>query len=185
MAYAPDGRTLASGGHDGTVRLWDTAARPGAVGPAGGLGKPLGKPLRLRTGPVGAVAFAPSHGDLLAATGKGGGVQLWDVHDRERPRPVGRPLVSHDGENVVSVTFAPDGRTLAHRRRRRDRTAVGPERPGPAHAARRTRQGRRVRGRQRPRCRVRPGRGRPGHGGLRRFRTDVDVRPGGRDRAAR
>ncbi|MEU2572432.1 WD40 repeat domain-containing protein [Streptomyces anulatus] len=113
VAYAPDGRTLASGGHDGTVRLWDTAAQPGSAGPAGGLGKPLGKPLRFRTGPVGAVAFAPSHGDLLAATGKGGGVQLWDVHDRERPRSVGRPLVSHDGKNVVSVAFAPDGRTLA------------------------------------------------------------------------
>ncbi|MFV0131575.1 WD40 repeat domain-containing protein [Streptomyces sp. HMX112] len=113
VAYAPDGRTLASGGHDGTVRLWDTAARAGSAERRGGLGKPLGKPLRFLTGPVGAVAFAPQSGGLLAATGKGGGVQLWDVRDRERPRSVGRPLVSHDEENVVSVAFAPDGRTLA------------------------------------------------------------------------
>ncbi|MFI2507713.1 WD40 repeat domain-containing protein [Streptomyces sp. NPDC018972] len=108
VAYAPDGRTLASGGHDSTVRLWDTAAD----GP-GGLGRPLGEPLRLSTGPVGAVAFAPADGGLLVATGEGGAIRLWDVRDRKRPRAVGRPLVSHDEENVVSVAFAPDGRTLA------------------------------------------------------------------------
>ncbi|MFC8090487.1 WD40 repeat domain-containing protein [Streptomyces sp. NPDC057301] len=102
VAYAPDGRTLASGGHDGLVRLWDTAA-----------GKPLGEPLRLRTGGVSAVTFSPRDGDLLVATGKGGGIQLWDVHDRSRPRALGRPLVSHDEQNVVSAAFAPDGTTLA------------------------------------------------------------------------
>ncbi|MBA4863079.1 WD40 repeat domain-containing protein [Streptomyces sp. PSKA54] len=113
VAYAPDGRTLASGGHDGTVRLWDTTARPGSPNKPEDMGRTLGKPLRLSTGPVGAVAFAPADGDMLVATGKGGGIQLWDVRDRERPRPVGRPLVSHDEANVVSVAFAPDGRTLA------------------------------------------------------------------------
>ncbi|MEV0224069.1 WD40 repeat domain-containing protein [Streptomyces sp. NPDC050704] len=113
VAYAPDGRTLASGGHDGTVRLWDTAARPGSADRPEDIGRPLGEPLRMRTGPVGAVAFRPTDGDLLVATGKGGGIQLWDIRDRLRPRAVGRPLVSHDEENVVSVAFAPDGRTLA------------------------------------------------------------------------
>lgn len=101
VAYAPDGRTLASGGHDGTVRLWDTG------------GTALGEPLRLGRGRVGAVAFAPPDRDLVAATGEGGIIRVWDVRDRERPRAVGRPLVSHDEENVVSVAFAPDGRMLA------------------------------------------------------------------------
>ncbi|CAM5703460.1 hypothetical protein SVIOM74S_00726 [Streptomyces violarus] len=60
VAYAPDGRTLAGGGHDGTVRLWDTG------------GEALGAPLRFGTDRVGAVAFAPGDRDLLAATGEGG-----------------------------------------------------------------------------------------------------------------
>ncbi|MDQ1017677.1 nSTAND1 domain-containing NTPase [Streptomyces afghaniensis] len=101
VAYAPDGRTLAAGGHDGTVRLWDTG------------GRPLGAPLRFGTDRVGAVAFAPAGRDLLAATGEGGVIRLWDVRDREHPRALGRPLVSHDGQNIVSAAFAPDGRTLA------------------------------------------------------------------------
>ncbi|MBQ1122896.1 helix-turn-helix domain-containing protein [Streptomyces sp. B15] len=113
VAYAPDGRTLASGGHDGKVRLWDTAARSGAAGGPRDMGRPLGEPLRLGTGTVGAVAFAPSDSDLLVATGEGGAIRFWNVRDRERPRAVGRKLVSHGEENIVSVAFAPDGRTLA------------------------------------------------------------------------
>ncbi|MFB7650464.1 MULTISPECIES: WD40 repeat domain-containing protein [unclassified Streptomyces] len=104
VAFAPDGRTLASGGHDGTVRLWDTS-EPDARAQ-------LGEPLRIAGGDVGAVAYSPD-GTLLVAVGHGGGIRLWDVRDRARPRPLGRPLVSHEGKSVTSVAFAPDGRTLA------------------------------------------------------------------------
>ncbi|GGO50484.1 hypothetical protein GCM10012287_30310 [Streptomyces daqingensis] len=112
VAYTPDGRTLAGGGHDGTVRLWDTAARRGKASRPADSGSPLGRPLRLRTGRISSVAFSPS-GHLLAATGDGGTIRLWDVRDRKRPRPAGRPVTSHDEKHVVSAAFSPDGKVLA------------------------------------------------------------------------
>jgi len=58
---------LASGGADGTVRLWD---------PGGGL--PIGQPLTGHEGQVSTVVFAPD-GRILASAGQDGTVWLWDV----------------------------------------------------------------------------------------------------------
>ena len=64
-----DGRpVLASGGDDGTVRLWDPATR-----------EPVGEPLTGHTGPVRAVAFGTADGHpVLASGGDDGTVRLWD-----------------------------------------------------------------------------------------------------------
>lgn len=37
---------------------------------------------------------------------------LWDIADRDQPRPLGEPLIGHT-RPVRSVAFAPDRRTLA------------------------------------------------------------------------
>ena len=92
VAFSPEGSTLAGGGGDGAVRLWD--AHTGALH-------------REFTRPVRAVAFSPD-GSTLAIGGDDGVVRLWD------PRS-GALLVEFTARTgrVLSVAFSPDGSTLA------------------------------------------------------------------------
>ena len=103
VAFAPDGRTLATSSADRTVRLWDVSDRDRP--------RQLGQPLTGHTDTVNDLTFAPD-GRTLATTGTDATVRLWDVSDRDRPRQLGQPLTGHTG-TVYDVAFAPDGRTLA------------------------------------------------------------------------
>ena len=67
VAFSPDGTTLATGGDDGTVRLWDVATH-----------RQTGKPLAGHTGVVFSVAFSPD-GTTLATGGEDHTVRLWDL----------------------------------------------------------------------------------------------------------
>jgi WD40 repeat protein len=66
VAFAPDGRLLATADHDGMVKLWNVVT-----------GRLLAS-LDGRTNWLGGVAFSPD-GRTLAAIGNDTDVRLWDV----------------------------------------------------------------------------------------------------------
>jgi WD40 repeat protein len=98
VAFAPDGRTLASGGgwlgRPGELNLWDVAT--------GQVRTRLDAPA-----PVWSVAIAPD-GRTLATGAVDGSVRLWDLATGvEQTTLVRRSLA------ILCVAFAPDGRRLA------------------------------------------------------------------------
>ncbi|WP_437962676.1 pentapeptide repeat-containing protein (plasmid) [Sorangium sp. So ce119] len=94
VAWNPSGDLLATGHHDGSVRLWDAVSGQAIRGMYGHLG------------PVNSVALS-ADGRTLASGSDDRTVRLWEV---ESGRAL-RTFEGHDGR-VMSVAFSPDGRTL-------------------------------------------------------------------------
>ena len=99
VAFSPDGKTILSGSHDGTLIFWDVA-----------MGKQLrsiedhrlhGRPFEIVS-----VAFSPD-GKTVASASSDQTVRLWDVATGAQRR------IFQNLKFAQEVTFSPDGRKLA------------------------------------------------------------------------
>jgi hypothetical protein len=95
VSFSPDGKTLASGSEDKTIKLWDVTT-----------GKEI-HTLQGHSSSVWSVSFSPD-GKTLASGSDDKTIKLWDV-------TTGKEIHTLQGHSssVWSVSFSPDGKTLA------------------------------------------------------------------------
>jgi serine/threonine protein kinase/WD40 repeat protein len=98
VAFSRDGATLASGGFDRNIYLWDTKTW-----------EPRG-PLEGHSGEISAVAFSPDGDRLASVTSSDDSclIRVWDVKAAKQVETLGPA-----GKGMWDVAYSPDGLTLA------------------------------------------------------------------------
>jgi dipeptidyl aminopeptidase/acylaminoacyl peptidase len=95
IAISPNGKLLASGGWDNTIRIWDLAT-----------GKEV-QELRGHRKEVECVAFAPD-GKTIASGAWDATVRLWDVATGKELKEIGQ-----HPDGILTLAYSPDGKILA------------------------------------------------------------------------
>ncbi|HEY7424322.1 MAG TPA: sigma-70 family RNA polymerase sigma factor, partial [Gemmataceae bacterium] len=95
VLFAPDGKTVASGGQDGIVHLWDAAT---------------GKLIRSLKRSAGRPAFFAPDGKTLVSLANNQ-IGLWDVTTGEQLRE--RKLESEQDQRIIALAVSSDGRMAA------------------------------------------------------------------------
>jgi WD40 repeat protein len=107
VAFSPDGKILATGSVDGTVRLWNVAAATGRQIRSLRTADPYG-PTWVAFSPHGKTLATDSFGFIPATHSSRGTARLWNVATGQQ---IGQLAKVNSG--VDAVAFSPDGKTLA------------------------------------------------------------------------
>ncbi|KAI5835209.1 WD40 repeat-like protein [Schizophyllum commune Tattone D] len=97
VAFSPDGKRVASGSIDCTVRLWDVATC-----------HQIGQPLKGHTSQVNCIAFSPDSKHLLSGSSDGS-IRLWDT-ETGKQSPQG--FDGHRG-HILAVAYSLDSTLIA------------------------------------------------------------------------